>query len=486
MTKLLSRRDVLKGVGSLAAAAAVSHSFPIPAIPADGNPSRKLNVAAIGCGGRGLYMSGLVPDLNYVALAEPDAGNLDRALKRLADGAEKAKMQDFDPARIKTFSDYRAMYDKLHKEIDLVLIATPDHQHACPSMMAIKLGKHVYCEKPLTHSIFEARQLALAAREHKVATQLGNQGRAGESWRRLCEYIWAGVVGNVQEVHAWTDRPGIPTRFWWPQGGTRPAGSDPVPAWLNWDVWLGPAPERPYLGAHKEGKFKGQPVYHPFAWRGWWDFGTGALGDIGCHALSGIFSALRIEHAESVELVKESGDTTAEMFPAASTVRWDIPARAATPARAGMPACPAMPPCKLFWYDGGHYPAPEVGELAPGQSYPDNGMIVVGDRAKMTVHGDPRLIPESKMKDFKPPEPVIPRCQSDHFQEWVAACKGGRPAFSNFDHAGPLTEFVLLGNLAIRAGVGQRAVWDGPNLKPANRPELATLVRREYRKGWTL
>lgn len=483
MAARLDRRKFLRRTAALAGTAAALRPFPAPALLADPSPNAKLNIAGIAVGGRG---GGHVePALaeNLVAICDAAENAVQGCLRH----CEKYH-KDHNLARPlpKTFSDYRQLFDTMHGQIDAVFVATPDHHHAPASMMAIKLGKHVYCEKPLTHSIFEARQLALAAREHKVATQLGNQGRAGESWRRLCEYIWAGVVGNVQEVHAWTDRPGIPTRFWWPQGGTRPAGSDPVPAWLNWDVWLGPAPERPYLGAHKEGKFKGQPVYHPFAWRGWWDFGTGALGDIGCHALSGIFSALRIEHAESVELVKDSGDTTAEMFPAASTVRWDIPARAATPARAGMPACPAMPPCKLFWYDGGHYPAPEVGELAPGQSYPDNGMIVVGDRGKMTVHGDPRLIPESKMKDFKPPEPVIPRCQSDHFQEWVAACKGGRPAFSNFDHAGPLTEFVLLGNLAIRAGVGQRAVWDGPNLKPANRPELATLVRREYRKGWTL
>jgi len=275
-------------------------------------------------------------------------------------------------------------------------------------------------------------------------------------------------------VHVWTDRPGIPTRFWWPQGGDRPAGSDPVPSGLNWDAWLGPAPERPYLNTYKEGKFKGRRVYQPFVWRGWWDFGTGALGDIGCHAMSGTFSALKIEHATAVELVKDSGDTTSEMFPASSIIRWYIPARG------------DMAPCQLHWYDGGLYPPREVGDLGEGQNYPTNGTVIVGDKGKMTFYGGPRLIPESKMKDYKMPEATIPRCESDHYQEWITACKGGRPAFSNFDHAGPLTEFVVLGNLAIRAGIGKKVEWDGPNMKCTNMPELNQVVRREYRDGWTL
>jgi hypothetical protein len=338
--------------------------------------------------------------------------------------------------------------------------------------MAMKLGKHVYCEKPLTHSIYESRQLTLAAREHKVATQLGNNGREGEGWRRLCEWIWAGAIGNVLEAHIWTDRAGIPKHFWWPQGSSRPAGADPVPGGLNWDTWLGPAPERPYLGTYKDGKFKGHPVYTPFVWRGWWDFGTGALGDIGCHAMSGLFSALKIEYAESVELVKDSGDGTKEMFPCSSIVRWDIPARA------------GMPPCKIFWYDGGYYPSREICGIGPNQEFPDNGAIFIGDKGKM--NGGPTLLSADRMKDFKAPPPSIPRCASNHFTEWVTACKGGRAAFSNFDHGGPLTEMVLLGNLAIRAGLGKKVQWDGPNMKCLNLPELNQLVRREYRKGWSL
>ncbi|NUQ65799.1 MAG: Gfo/Idh/MocA family oxidoreductase, partial [Pirellulales bacterium] len=384
------------------------------------------------------------------------------------------KDNGLDRPQPRAFADYRKMFDDMAGQIDAVFVGTPDHHHAPASMRAIKLGKHVYCEKPLTYSIQEARLLAEAARTQGVATQMGNQGRAEEGWRQLCEMVWTGAIGAVREVHVWTDRPGIPSRFWWPQGGGRPSGADPVPGGFDWDVWLGPAPQRPYLDTYKEGKFQGKRVYQPFVWRGWWDFGTGALGDIGCHSLSGIFSALKVEYAASVELVRDSGDGTAEMFPSASTIRWEIPARG------------DMPACHLYWYDGGHYPAAEIGELAPGQAYPSNGTVLVGDQGKMTFYGSPRLMPESKMQGYTMPSPSIPRCQNDHFQEWVEACKGGRAPFSNFDHAGPLTELVLLGNLAIRAGVGQKVLWDGPKMLSTNRPELNPLVSRQYRPGWEL
>lgn len=397
---------------------------------------------------------------NLVAICDVAEGARNGCLKRI----EKFnKDHGLSRPLPKCFSDYREMLDKMQGQIDAVFVATPDHHHATASMAAIRLGKHVYCEKPLTHNIREARLLTLAAREHKVATQLGNNGREGEGWRRLCEWIWAGAIGSVQEAHIWTDRAGIPKHFWWPQGGNRPAGSDPTPAGLNWDAWLGPAPERPYLGKYKEGKFQGKSVYQPFVWRGWWDFGTGALGDIGCHSMSGLFTALKIEYAEAVELVKDSGDGTTEMFPTSSIVRWDIPARA------------GMPPCKIFWYDGGYYPSREICDLAPDQEFPDNGAIFVGDKGKMT--GEPRLMSEELRKEFRVPEPSIPRCASNHFGEWVTACKGGRAAFSNFDHGGPLTEMVLLGNLAIRAGIGNKVQWDGPNMKSTNLPELNRFVQ---------
>jgi predicted dehydrogenase len=434
--------------------------------------NEKLNIAGIGVGGQGGSHVGPSLQENLVAICDSSQGARDGCLRHVE---QNYKEQNSNKKLPRAFDDYRVMFDKMAGKIDAVFVATPDNHHAPASMMALRRGKHVYCEKPLTHDIYEARQLALVARENRLATQMGNQGRAGEGWRLLCEFIWAGAVGNVKEVHVWTDRPGIPTRFWWPQGGNRPAGSEPVPKSLNWDVWLGPAPARPYLGNYKEGKFKGQHVYQPFVWRGWWDFGTGALGDIGCHAMSGIFSALKIKHASATFLVKDSGDTTSEMFPSASIIGWDIPARG------------NMPPCKIFWYDGGLYPPREIGELPQGKNYPDNGQIVVGDKGKLDLTGEgPRLMPESRRRQFKRPPRSIPRCESDHFREWVTACKGGRAAFSNFDHAGPLTEMVLLGNLAIRAGLGKRVEWDGPNMRCTNMPELNEFVRREYRRGWTL
>ncbi len=472
MTRRLHRRRFLQNSAALTAAAAAIGQFPAPALLAQGSPNAKLNIAGIGVGGRG--GAHVLPSLeeNLVAVCDSAENAVKGCLRRVEN---EYKKRDLKKPLPKAFSDYRELFDKMHGQIDAVVVATPDHHHAPASMRAIKLGKHVYCEKPLTHDIYESRQIALAAKEHKVATQMGNGGRADQGWRLMCEMIWTGAIGNVQEVHVWTDRPGISKRFWWPQGGNRPAGCDPVPNTLNWDVWLGPAPERPYLGDYKDGKFKGKHVYQPFVWRGWWDFGTGALGDIGCHAISGTFTALKIEYATSVELVKDSGDTTSEMFPCSSMIRWDIPARA------------DMPPCKLFWYDGGYYPSREIGEWAKDQEPPTNGTILVGDKGKMSFYGNPRLMPESRMKDYKKPAPVIPRCESDHFREWVTAAKGGRPAFSNFvDHAGPLTEFVLLGNLAVRAGVGKKVQWNGPAMKCTNMADLNCLVRHEYRKGWTL
>ena len=472
MSSRCNRRTFVKQT-ALAATAAAAAWQGAPAVLADPAPNSKLHIAGIGVGGRG--GSHVVSSLNehLVAVADVVDGALQHCLRRVEKHYKEQKIDRPLPER---FFDYREMLDKLHGKIDAVFVGAPDHHHAPAAIRAMKLGKHVYCEKPLTHDIFEARQMALVAKERKVATQMGNQGRAEEGWRLLCEWIWAGVIGQVKEVHVWTDRPGIPTHPWRPRGGPRPAGADPIPAGLKWDLWLGPAPERPYLDVYKDGKFKGKRVYQPFVWRGWRDFGTGALGDIGCHAMSGVFTALRIAGATGVELVKDAGDATDEMFPSASTIRWDIPARG------------DMQPCKLFWYDGAHYPPRDVCELPADKPMPDNGAVVIGSAGKLGLHGyAPRLLPESKMKGFKMPPKTLPRCASNHFDEWVTACKGGRPAFSNFvDHAGPLTEFVLLGNLAIKAGVGKPVQWDAANMKCVNRPELDRLVRCGHRPGWEL
>ncbi len=483
MTKVLSRRDVLKGAGSLAAAAAAAHCFPIPAVLANASPNRKLNVAAIGCGGRGLYLQGLSRDLNYVALAEPDQGNLNRALKNLAAAAEKAKMQDFDPARIKTFSDYRAMYDKIHKEIDLVLIATPDHQHACPSMMAIKLGKHVYCEKPLVHHIAEARALGEAARQSKVATQMGNQGSGTGGHQTLAEWLAAGAIGKLLEVHAWHS---FANRF----GGSMPKPEpQPVPTGLDWDAWLGPARERPFSS-----------VYRP--WHGWCDFGTGSLGGWGTHSMDAVCFALKLGYPQRVELL-DVGDVSEDRFPRWSTVRYDFPQRG------------DLPPISVHWHEGnkpntdGSYkgadgkpsqtrpnlPAAfaQLEKLDPelAKSRSGAGNLFVGEKGMITCSshgGAPVLLPESRRKEFTLPEKTLPRPVGGIMGDFLSACKaGGGPTFSGFaSFSGPCLEMMLVGHLAMRTGLNNPVEWDGVAMKSKNQPDLNQYVKREYRQGWTL
>jgi predicted dehydrogenase len=322
-------------------------------------------------------------------------------------------------------------------------------------MMAIKMGKHVYCEKPLTHSIYEARMLTEAARKHKVATQFGTQGQASEDNRVISEYIWDGAIGPVREVHVWTNRP------IWPQGVDRPEEMPPVPETLDWDLWLGPAPERPY-----------HPIYLPFNWRGWLDFGTGALGDIGCHSFDPIFRALKLGHPASVEATSTSIND--ETFPAGSIVHYEFPARG------------DMPPVRLTWYDGGLKP-PRPDELEKGRKLGAQGTLFVGDEGKLL---DGRLIPESRRKDYGKPPELLPRSPG-HFIEWIDACKGGKPARANFDWAGPMTEVVLLGNVPLRPELKEELTrtklnWDGENMKFTNVPEANEYLRRPYRKGWTL
>jgi predicted dehydrogenase len=356
------------------------------------------------------------------------------------------------------------------REIDAVVVATPDHTHAVISMMAMKMGKHVYCQKPLTHSVYEARMLTEAARKYKVATQMGNQGHSGEGVRLICEWIWDGAIGPVRDVHAWTNRPV------WPQGIDRPKDRPPIPTTLDWDLWLGPAPLRPY-----------HPSYLPFNWRAWWDFGTGALGDMACHVLDPVFAALKLGYPTGVEACHSyevhemwTRFENKESYPSASIVRYEFPARE------------DMPPVKLTWYDGGMLP-PRPTELEPGRQMGNDGSgaMFVGEKGKLMcgTYGDgPRLIPESKMREYKRPPKTLARIEGGvggHERDWVRACKGGEPACSNFDYAGFLTEAVLMGNLAIRHP-GERLDWDGPNMRVTNVPEANEYVRRPYREGWTL
>jgi predicted dehydrogenase len=311
--KKLSRRDFIGAAGAVAAFTIVPRR--VLGGPGNTPPSEKLNIAGIGVGGQGASDLQALESQNIVALCDVDWRHADGTFKRYPNA--------------KKYKDFREMLDKEDKNIDAVVVATPDHVHAPASMAAIKRGKHVYCEKPLTHSVYEARMIAEAAREHKVATQMGNQGQAGEETRLLREYIWDGAIGPVREAHVWTDRPlnGL-DKVYWPQGVDRPTDRPKAPDTLDWDLWLGPAPERPY-----------NPAYLPFVWRGWWDFGTGALGDIGCHALDPVFRVLKLGHPTSVEAISTLVNN--ETYPVASMVHYQFPARG------------DMPAVRLTWYDGG-------------------------------------------------------------------------------------------------------------------------------------
>ncbi len=442
----ISRRDFM---GAAAATAAFT-IVPRHVLGGRGRtaPSDKLNIAAVGTGGRGGSNIESLKSQNIVALCDVDWHHARGTFRRYPKATK--------------YKDFRRMLDIEDNNIDAVIVATPDHIHAVASMVAIKRGKHVYCEKPLTHSVYEARVVAKAAREAGVATQMGNGGQASEATRLMSEYIWGGAIGPVREVHVWTDRPlnGL-DRVYWPQGVGRPADTPKPPDTLDWDLWLGPAPQRPY-----------HPSYAPFKWRGWWDFGTGALGDIGCHSIDPIWRALKLTAPLTVEaactLVND------ETYPVASRVTYQFGPHG------------DMPPVKMHWYDGGMKP-PRPDELEDGQNFGTGGTLFVGDKGKMLGH---MVIPESRRKEFGTPPKVLERSPG-HYQEWINACKGGKPAGSNFDHAGPLAEAVLLGNVALRAALKRKLTrtrlhWDSKNFKFTNMPEANQYLQRNYREGWSL
>jgi predicted dehydrogenase len=316
-------------------------------------------------------------------------------------------------------------------------------------LAALKRGKHVYCEKPLTYSVAEARQVTEAARKAGVATQLGNQGQATEEARLVREFIQAGAIGAVHEVRVW-----CPARFWeWPSWEGRPTETPPVPDGLDWDLWLGPAPERPY-----------HPAYHPWTWRNWWDFGTGLLGDLGCHKLSTVFKALKLGHPVSVEA--SSTKLNPETYPLGVIARFEFPQRG------------DMPPVTLNWYDGGLKP-PRPKQLESGRRMSD--VTYIGDKGVLMGH---RLVPETKMQSYGRPPKTLPRSVG-HYKEWVEACRGGPPAGADFvQHAGLLSEVCMLGNVAVRAQ--KKLEWDGPKMRVTNDEQANRYLHREYRDGWTL
>lgn len=445
-----SRRDFMKGSVAAAAALTIVPSY----VLGQGAPSNKLNIAAIGSGGQGGSNLKACRAENIVALCDVDWDWAGATFKKFPDA--------------KRFKDYREMLDKMSDKIDAVIVATPDHTHAVAAMAAMKKHKHVYVQKPLTRTVYEARMLTKAAHKYGVKTQMGNQGHSGEGIRLVCEWIWDGAIGDVYEAHCWTNRPV------WPQGIGRPEGTPPIPKTLDWDLWLGTAPYRPY-----------NPAYLPFNWRAWLDFGAGALGDMGCHVMDAAFMSLRLKYPESVQ-ASHSYDVqkmwtrvdNKETYPRSSVVHYQFPARA------------GMPPVKLHWYDGGILP--EIpNDLETGRKIPGSGTILVGEKGKImcsTYGGSPRLIPETKMKAYhKPPKKLvrIPNGIGGHAQDWITACKGKGQACSNFDYAGPFAETVVMGNLAM-LNPNKKLLWDGENMKITNDERANTFVKPNYREGWSL
>ena len=445
----LTRRQFLTRAGAVAATVQVIPGTVLGlngALPAN----ERLNIAGIGVGGRGHADLSAVASENIVALCDVDQRRALPSYRRWP--------------KAKRYKDFRKMLDEMDKEIDAVVVATPDHVHAVATVAALKRGKHVYCEKPLTHSVYEARVVAREAEKAGVATQMGNQGQASEDTRRLCEVIWAGAIGKVREVHIWTDRPnrGL-LGVYWPQGIQRPKETPPVPEWLDWDLWLGPAPWRPY-----------HPAYVPFKWRGWWDFGTGALGDIGCHAFDPVFRALKLEYPETVEASSTLVNT--ETYPLASMVTYHFPARG------------DMPPVKLVWYDGGLRP-PRPEGLPDGEVMGANGRLLIGDEGFIL---NSKIFPEKRRREFANVPRTLPRSPGHH-KEWILACKGQyKEPGSNFPHwAGRLTEVVLLGNVALRMELRElltrvRLRWDPKGFRFTNLPEANEFLHRKYREGWSL
>jgi predicted dehydrogenase len=367
--------------------------------------------------------------------------------RRTVDAHYGQQQRSGDARGCQGYADYRELLER--EDVDAVMIATPDHTHAVVTMAALKRRKHVYCEKPLTYSVEEARRVTAAAREAGVATQLGNMGQADEMARTICEMIGSGAIGGVREVQVWSS-----ARFWkWSGFEERPRETPPVPPGLDWDLWLGPAPDRAY-----------HPEYHPWTWRNWWDFGTGLLGDLGCHKLSTVFKALKLGYPTTIEA--SSTAINPETYPLGVIAHFEFPARG------------DRPPVTLHWYDGGLRPQ-RPPELGPDE--PVRDILYIGDQGKLM--GD-RLIPESRMETYKRPPKTLPRSPG-HYHEFVAACRGGPPPGANFvDHGGLLSEVCLLGNVALRAQ--NRIVWDGVAGRVTNDEKANRWLHRPYRAGWTL
>ena len=468
----LNRRRFLKHAAVAAGAVSAAGVYPCPGILRAAGSAGRVNCVVIGYGVRGTEHVGRLGDDNLVAMVDVDQRQHAALHKRLAaKGADAGKVQ--------LFTDYRRMFDKIGKQIDAVFVATPNHHHASAALIAIELGKNVYCEKPLCHDVAEARRMAQAARRSKAATQMGIQGHCMEGYRRLCEYIWAGVIGNIRETHSWTNRCNGGR-------GPRPLAEQP-PAGLNWDQWIGPAPYRAF---HAD--------LHPHEWHGWYDFGNGSLGNMACHVLDGVHWALKPGHPVSIE-AEEMFNGSDERYPTGTRIRWDVPARGQLPA------------LKVYWYDG-HIGADDPGDdnkatqgvkgppnlppllvqlkkKYPKEKFDSSGTLYVGDKGLLytsTYGSVMRLEPEERMREVPEPSRSLPRPENS-FMDFLRACRQGKTdTAAPFEYGARLTEFALLGNLAQHAGVGKKVAWDGPNMRVTNLPELNRWVKCEYRKGWAV
>ena len=443
----MSRRRFLAAAGATAM---------LGVLPKDGyggpkrlRPTDKLNIAGIGIGGMGGANLRNLEAENIVALCDVDSQYAAETIKRYP----KAKI----------YKDFRIMFEK-QKDIDAVVIGTPDHTHAIISMAAIRAGKHVYCQKPLTHDICEARMLTEAARKSGVTTVMGIQGHSGDGIRTICEWIWDGAIGVIEEVDAWCSLSYYPWghAYWSSKWDDRPGDTPPVPENLDWDLWIGPAPYRPY-----------HPAYHPMVWRCWWDFGCGMMGDRGVHTLDPVFKALKLRYPSTVHASVMGGNE--ETHPLASIVTFGFPARE------------NLPSLKLIWYEGLEPPWPS--HLEADRRLPEEGGVIFkGDKGSIMcgVYGDsPRLIPETAMQAYNRPSATLPRVVGTHEEDWALYCKAGKQPGARFEYSGPLTETALLGNVAKRFP-GKLLKWDGPNMRVTNLAEANDWVRRPRRDGWDL
>jgi len=487
--KHTNRRSFLKSAGLAAGA------LSFPNILHAQNKGEKLKLAVIATGGKGdAHLSQIKGAGDIVTcFADIDKGAWGRVQKEHKDAVG--------------YQDYRLLFDK-EKNFDAVMIATPDHHHFFPTVRALQMKKHCYTQKPLTHTVWEARQLHEGVKQIKVATQMGNQGHSNGGNRRIYEFVNGGLLGDVTEIHCVSNRP------IWPQGFDRLPGEDPVPANVDWDLWLGPAPKRPYKHKYpedEEGKKKygggaGKSVYHTFAWRGWYDFGGGALADMACHTMDSIFMSMNPGYPTAVEVLEINGHTT-EMFPKGSIMKWSY-------AAGKLPNGKDRPAFDVYWYDGKlnrdgkdidasdvlatKVPA-ELLALPDGKklSVKGSGNLYVGSKAGLYVNGDygdrSRIVPVSKAKEIGDPPPMLERLgkgeEQDHYNDWRVACVGEKPwdhPGSNFTYAAPFTETILLGNVALMVGIGKKLDWDAKNMRFSNNEDANKYTTKKYREGWDI